>query len=145
MAAPAYTWTYVNNIHGYTTPPKVTVLDAAASLETLSGTLLAMSSGQVIAAGNSVTTIIGLAEIATAAPASSHDPVKVMILRPGDVIQGTANATAAGSTGAQYKTSDLQADGRLDVSDTTNGSLSVLSCSANGLTVNCVVESGAII
>ncbi len=138
MAAPAYKWEYVTNIYGLASPVLQT-LEAAANLETLEGTLVKMSSGQVAAAGASAGSLCGLAAEATSAAATAADPIRVQILRPGDLIKGTADADASALSGFNGKTGDLNADGSLDVADTTNGCLSVLRTEDSGLTVYCVV------
>ena len=138
MAAPAYKWEFVGDLWGNRTPVEVT-LQAAASLETLVGTLVKMSSGQVAAAGASAASVIGLAGEKTAAALSAADPIKVQLLAPGMIIKGTADADASALSGFNGKTVDLNADGSLDVADTTNGCLSVYRTENSGLTVYCVV------
>ena len=145
MAAPAYTWQFVYDLFGDRVP-KVITLEAAASLETLAGTLLVMSSGQVAAAGASSAEIIGLAVEATSAAATAADPVKVAVIAPGMVIRGTADADASALQGFTNKTIDTNADGSLDVGDTTNGCLSVFRVNNTaGTEVDCVVTTGALI
>ena len=145
MAAPAYTWQFVYDLFGDRVP-KVITLEAAASLETLAGTLLVMSSGQVAAAGASSAEIIGLAVEATSAAATAADPVKVAVIAPGMVIRGTADADASALQGFTNKTIDTNADGSLDVGDTINGCLSVFRVNNTaGTEVDCVVTSGALI
>jgi len=145
MAAPAYTWEFVYDITGDRIP-KIITLEAAASLETLVGTLLVMSSGQVAAAGASSAEVIGLAVEATSAAATAADPVKVAVIAPGMVIRGTADADASALQGFTNKTIDTNADGSLDVADTTNGCLSVFRVNnAAGTEVDCLVTTGALI
>lgn len=134
MAAPAYKWDWVTNLYGFG-PPSLITLEAAASLETVVGTLVAMSSGQVAAAGASAASICGLAAEETAAALSAADPIRVYILRPGDVIKGTADADASALSGFAGKTQDLNADGSLDVGDTANGCFSVYRTEDSGVTV----------
>jgi len=143
MAAPTYTWSYVENIFGYGVP-KVTVLEASTSLETKVGTALVMASGYLDEATASVVALIGLAAEATSAAATQADPIKVLVLRHGDVIKGTANASAATLSGFNGKLGDFHTDGSLDVADATDGCLSVLRTEDAGLTVYCVPTLGAI-
>ena len=145
MSAPAYAWEFNSDLFGNRTP-KIITLEAAASLETKPGTLLAMSSGQVIAATDgSGKDIIGLAVGATAAALSAGDPVQLQVLFPGAVIKGKAVSTAAALAGFTSKVVDLDADGRLDPTDTTGGGLSVWRTEDSGLTVYAIVTTGAII
>lgn len=145
MAAPAYTWEFNCDLFGDRVP-KIITLEAAASLETLEGTLLSMSGGQVAATTDGTGgAIIGLAVEATDAALSAADPVKVAVLFPGAVIKGTAVDTAASTSGFTSKLIDLDADGRLDPDDTTGGGLSVWRTEDSGLTVYCLVTAGAII
>ena len=140
MAAPAYTWEFVQDLRGDRVP-KVATLEAAASLETKVGTLLINSSGQCAAGGASVDGVIGLAMTATSAAASAGDAVKVALLAPGMVIKGTADADASALSGFAGKTQDLNADGSLDVADTSNGALSVYRTEDSGLTVYCTINA----
>ena len=139
MAAPAYTWKFIKDLWG-TRVPKIVTLEAAASLETKVGTLVKLSSGQVAAAGASAGSILGLAAEATSEAASAGDAIKVYLLAPGMVIRGTADADASALSGFNGKTGDLNADGSLDVGDTTNGCLSVHRVNNSaGTEVDCVV------
>jgi len=145
MAAPAYTWKFVYDLFGDRVP-KVITLEATANLETKIGTLLIMSSGQVDEATASAGEVIGLAMEATSAAATAADPVKVQVIAPGMVIRGTADADASALQGFTHKTIDVNADGSLDVGDTTNGCLSVFRVNnAAGTEVDCVVTTGALI
>jgi len=145
MAAPAYTWKFVYDLCGDRVP-KVVTLEATTSLETKIGTLLVMSSGQVDEAGNSAAEGIGLAMEATSAAATAADPIKVAIIAPGMVIRGTADADASALQGFTNKTIDTNADGSLDVADTSDGCLSVFRVNnAAGTEVDCVVTTGALI
>lgn len=145
MAAPTYIWEFNCDLMGDRVP-KVVTLKAAASLETKIGTLVSMSSGQVAATTDGTgAMIIGLALEATTAALSANDPIKVAVLAPGMVIKGTSAADATNYQGFQSKAYDLNSDGRLDVSDTTGGGLSVWRVEDSGLTVYCVVGTGAII
>ena len=145
MAAPAYTWEFNCDLFGARVPV-VTTMEAAASLETKVGTLLSMVSGQLAATTDGTADkIFGLAMEATTAALSAADPVKVAILAPGMVIKGTAVDTAASTSGFTSKAQDLDADGRLDPDDVTGGGLSTWRTEDSGLTVYCVVCSGAII
>lgn len=139
MAAPAYTWKFVYDLWGTRVPRRIT-LEAADALETLVGTLLTMSSGQVAAAGASAASLIGLAVAETSAAATAADPVKVDIIAPGMVIRGTADSDASALQGFSGKTIDLNADGSLDVADTSNGCLSVFRVNNSaGTEVDCVI------
>jgi hypothetical protein len=145
MAAPAYTWEFVYDLWGDRVPKKVT-LEAANTLETKVGTLLVMSSGQVAAAGASSGEIIGIAAEETAAALSAADPIQLWLIAPGMVIRGTADADASALQGFTNKTIDTNADGSLDVADTSNGCLSVFRVNnAAGTEVDCVVTTGALI
>ena len=137
MAAPTYTWEWITNIYGFG-PPVIQTLEATTDLETKVGTLVIMSSGQVDEATASVASICGLAAEATSAAATAADPIRVYILRPGDVIKGTADADASALSGFSGKKADLNTNGSLDVADSTNGCLSVLRTEDSGLTVYCV-------
>ena len=140
MAAPAYTWEFKYDLFGDRTP-KIVTLEAASSLEVKIGTLVALSSGQVAAAGDSASTLLGLAmEDNDGDAATAGDPVKVALIAPGMVIRGTADADADTLQGFNGKTIDLNADGSLDVADTTNGCLSVFRCNNSaGTQVDCVI------
>jgi len=140
MAAPTYIWTYVENLFGLE-PPKVATFEASANLETKVGTALILSGGQLDEATASVVLFAGLAAEATSAAASSGDPIKIYIIRPGDVIKGTADADASTLSGFSGKTGDFNADGSLNVADTSAGCLSVWRTEDSGLTVFCTVNS----
>jgi len=140
MAAPQFTWEYVTNLFGLE-PPKAATFEASANLETKVGTALILSGGQLDEATASVVLFAGLAAEATSAAASSGDPIKVYMIRPGDVIKGTADADASALSGFSGKTGDFNSDGSLDVADTSNGCLSVWRTEDAGLTVFCTVNS----
>ena len=72
MAAPTNVWKFKFDLWGDRVP-KIVSLEATASLETLEGTLLFMSSGRVDNAGNSASTLLGLAAEATSAAFSSAE------------------------------------------------------------------------
>lgn len=138
MAAPTNAWKFKFDLWGNRVPIVVT-LEATSSLETLEGTLLFMSSGQVDNAGASAVSLIGLAAEETSAALSAGDAIKVEIIGPGMVIEGTADADASTLSGFNGKKSDLNSDGTLDFADTSNGCLSVYRTSNSGLTVQCVI------
>jgi hypothetical protein len=140
MAAPTYTWEYVTNLFGLE-PPKKATLEASASLETKIGTALILTGGQVDEATATVVLFAGLAAEATAAAATAADPIAVYLIRPGDVIKGTADADASSYSGFSGKTFDFNADGSLNVGDTSGGCLSVWRTEDSGLTVFCTVNS----
>lgn len=145
MAAPTYTWEFNCDLFGDRVP-KVITLEAASGLYTKVGTLCSMSSGQVAATTDGTgAAIIGLAQEVIDVAATAADPVKIAVLFPGAVIKGTAAATAASYDGFISKVYDVDSDGRLDVSDTTAGGLSVWRTEDSGLTVYCLVTLGAII
>jgi len=139
MAAPTYIWKYVTNLFGLE-PPVTATLEASTGLETKVGTLLVMASGQLDEATASVVLPIGLAAQKTSAAATAADPIKVVLLRPGDVIEGTADADASALSGFSGKTVDFNSDGSLDVADTSNGCASVYKTSNSGLTVQIVLS-----
>ena len=124
MAAPTYIWEYVTNLYGFG-PPVVTTLEASANLETKVGTLCIMATGQVDEATASVVLPVGLAAEATSAAATAADPIKVYLLRPGDVIKGTADDDASALSGFSGKAIDFNTNGSLDVADTSGGCASV--------------------
>lgn len=134
MAAPTYTWDYVTNLYGLGAPV-VTTLEATSGLYTKIGTLLIMSSGQVDEAGASVVLPVGLAAETISVSATAADPVKVMLLRPGDVIKGTADTDASALSGFSGKLYDFNTDGSLDVGDSSGGCASVWRTEDAGLTV----------
>jgi hypothetical protein len=134
MAAPTYTWEYVENLFGLT-PPKVATFEASSGLETKVGTLLILTGGQLDEATASVVLPIGLAMQATTAAATAADPIKVLILRPGDIIKGTADADASALSGFSGKLGDFNSDGSFDVGDTSGGCASVWRTEDSGLTV----------
>ena len=138
MPAPTYTWSYVTNLYGLE-PPQVTTLEATSGLYTVPGTLCIMSSGQVDEATANVVLPIGLAA-ETISNATAADPVKVYILRPGDVIKGVADADASSLAGFSGKTVDFNTDGSLDVADTSNGCASVWRTEDAGLTAYIVLS-----
>lgn len=145
MAAPAYTWKFDCDLFGDRVP-KVITMEAANGLETKVGTLLSMVSGQLAATTDGTgEKIFGIAAQATSAALSAGDPIKVEVLAPGMVIKGTAVDTAASTSGFTSKAQDLDADGRLDPDDVTGGGLSTWRTEDSGLTVYCVVCTGAII
>ena len=139
MAAPTYVWEYVTNLFGFG-PPVITTLEATSSLETKIGTLLIMSSGQVDEATASVVLPIGLAAEKTAAAATAADPIKVALLRPGDVIKGTSDADASTAAGFSGKLFDFNTDGSLDYGDSSGGCASVWKTEDSGLTVYIVLS-----
>lgn len=140
MAAPTYFWEYVTNIYGLGAPVILT-LEATASLETKVGTLLFQTGGQMDNATDGTGTVFGLAAEATSAAASSGDPIRVYVLRPGDIIQGTATADASSLTGFNGKVQDIDSDQRMDTTDQTGGFMSVYRVvpGTSGLTVQCLV------
>lgn len=144
MAAPTYVWEYTTNLLGLSNPPSVVTLEASANLETKVGTLVIQNGGQVDEATASVVAVLGLAAGATSAAATAADPTKVYLLRPGDVIKGTADADASSLAGFNGKLGDLNTDGSLDVADSTNGCLAVWRTEDSGLTVYCVVSKAAL-
>jgi hypothetical protein len=139
MAAPTYTWEWITNLYGFG-PPVIITMEATASLETKVGTLLFMTSGQLDNCTDGTGHCIGLAAEATAAAATAADPIRVYVLRPGDVIRGTATADASALTGFASKLQDIDSDQRMDTTDQTGGFLSVYRVVAgtSGLTVDCV-------
>ena len=138
MAAPTYTWSWVTNIYGLE-PPVVATLEATSGLYTVPGTLCIMSSGQVDEATASVVLPIGLAA-ETINNATAADPVKIYILRPGDVIRGTSDADASSASGFSGKTFDFNTDGSLDYADNSGGCASVWRTEDAGLTVYIVLS-----
>ena len=139
MAAPAYTWEFVCDLWGDRVPKLVT-LEATADLETKVGTMVFMSSGQVDNAGANAASLLGIAAEETDAALSAADPIMVYLIAPGMVIRGTADADASALQGFSGKTGDLNADGSLDVADTSNGCLSVYRVNnAAGTEVDCVI------
>jgi hypothetical protein len=144
MAAPTYTWEFVEDLFGDRVP-KVITMEASTDLETKVGTALILSSGQLDEATSTVVTLFGLAAEATSAAATAGDPIKVAVLFDGAVIKGTADADASSLAGANGKLADFNSDGSLDVADTTDGCLAVLRTEDSGLTVYCVATVGAII
>lgn len=139
MAAPTYAWEYVTNLFGLGAPV-IATLEATSGLETKIGTLLVMASGQMDEATASVVLPIGLAAQATSAAATAADPIKVQLLRPGDVIKGTADADASTLSGFSGKTGDFNTDGSFDVGDTSGGCASVWRTEDSGLTVYIVLS-----
>lgn len=135
MAAPTYTWEFVTNLFGITEPPVVTTLEATTDLYTKVGTLLVMSSGQVDEATASVVLPIGVAAEVISVAATATDPVKVQLLRPGDVYKGTSDADASTASGFSGKTFDFNSDGSLDYADSSAGCASVWRTEDTGLTV----------
>jgi hypothetical protein len=144
MAAPTYTWEFVEDLFGDRVP-KVITMEASTDLETKVGTALILSSGQLDEATSTVVTLFGLAAEATSAAATAGDPIKVAVLFDGAVIKGTADADASSLAGANGKLGDFNTNGSLDVGDTTDGCLAVLRTEDSGLTVYCVATVGAII
>lgn len=145
MAAPTYTWEFNSNLFGNDVP-KVATFEATSGMYAKIGTLMSMVSGQVLPTTDATGQyIIGLAAETIDVAATAADPVKVAVLAPGMVIKGTAVSTAAAYSGFTGKAFDLDADGRLDPTDTTGGGLSVWRTENSGLTVYCIVTLGAII
>ena len=140
MAAPTYTWEYVTNLFGLE-PPKVATLEASTGLETKIGTALILTGGQLDEATATVVLFAGLAAEATSAAATAGDPIKVYLIRPGDVIKGTSDADASSVSGFSGKTFDFNSDGSMDYADTSGGCLSVWRTEDAGLTVFCTVNS----
>ena len=132
MAAPTYTWEFAYDLWG-TRVPVVATFEAGSNLETKVGTLVNMSSGRVAEAGNSTTSLLGLAAEETAAALTAGDPIKVYLIAPGMVIRGTADADASSLAGFSGKTIDINADGSLDVADTSGGCFSVHRTENGGL------------
>lgn len=145
MAAPAYTWEFNSNLFGNDVP-KIATFEATSGMYAKVGTLMSMVSGQVLPTTDATGQyIIGLAAEVIDTAATAADPVKIAIIAPGMVIKGTAVSTAAAYSGFTAKTFDLDADGRLDPTDTTGGGLAVWRTEDSGLTVYCLVTKGAII
>jgi hypothetical protein len=144
-AAPTYTWEFNSDLFGDRVPKIATLGLTAASL-LKKGTLVSMVSGKVIATtdGTAKYAIGSAAEDISTSP-SSGDAVKIEIIAPGMVIKGKSAADATNYCGFQSKAYDVDADGRLDVTDTTDGGLSIMRCEDSGLTVYCVIATGAII
>lgn len=143
MAAPAYTWEFVCDLWGNRVPKLVT-MEADDNLETKVGTMLTLSGGQIVEAGNLACEIIGIAAEETAAELDDADPIRLYLIAPGMVIRGTADEDATTLAGFNGKTYDLAADGRLDADDSTGGCLSVYRVlNAAGTSVDCVITSGA--
>lgn len=138
MAAPTYSWTWVTNLFGLE-EPKVFTFEATSGLSVVPGTLCIMSSGQVDEATASVVLPIGLAA-ETINNATAADPVKIYILRPGDVIRGTSDADASSASGFSGKTFDFNTDGSLDYADNSGGCASVWRTEDAGLTVYIVLS-----
>ena len=134
MAAPAYTWEYITNLYGFP-PPRTATFEASSSLETKVGTLLILTGGQLDEATASVVLPVGLAMQATSAAATAADPIKTLVLRPGDIIKGTADADASALSGFSGKLGDFNSDGSFDVGDTSGGCASVWRTEDSGLTV----------
>jgi len=144
MAAPTYTWEFNCDLFGDRIP-KVVTLEATSGLYTKVGTLVSMSSGQVAATTDGTgATIIGIA-MEVIDNATAADPVKVALIAPGMVIKGTAADSAASTSGFTSKVQDLDSDGRLDPDDVTGGGLSTWRTEDSGLTVYCVLCTGAIV
>ena len=145
MAAPTYTWEFVYDLWGNRVP-KVVTLEAEDNLETKVGTLLVLSGGQVLEAGNGAAEIIGIAMEDSGGEMDDADPIKVALIAPGMVIRGTADEDASALQGFTNKTCDLNATGDLDVADTAGGCLSVFRVNnAAGTEVDCVITTGALI
>jgi len=144
MAAPTYTWQFVEDLFGDRVP-KIVTMEASSNLETKVGTALIITSGQLDEATGTVVKLFGLAAEATSAAATAADPIKVEVLFDGALIKGKANADASALAGFNGKLGDFHTDGSLDVADTTDGCLSVLRTENSGLTVYCVCTVGAII
>jgi len=145
MAAPTYTWEFNSDLFGNNVP-KVATFEATSGMYAKIGTLMSMVSGQVLPTTDATGQyIIGLAAEVIDVAATAADPVKIAVLAPGMVIKGTAVSTAAANSGFVSKATDLDADGRLDPTDTTGGGLSVWRTEDSGLTVYCIVTTGAII
>ncbi len=143
MAAPTYTWQWVENLFGFG-PPKVVTLQASTSLETKVGTALIMTAGLLDTAEDTVVLLFGLAAQATSAAATEGDPIKVYVLRKGDVIKGTSDADASAKDGFYGKLYDFNTDGSMDFADASGGCLSIYQTADSGLTVYCVPTVGAI-
>ena len=126
MAPPAYKWEFAYDLYGNRTPVKTT-LKATAGMETKIGTLLNTASARATVGGNNFRQCLGLAAEATdgTGDKSADDPIEVYILAPGMVVKGTADANATALAGFSGKRGDLASDGRLNVSDTTGGCLTV--------------------
>ena len=144
MAAPTYTWSFVEDLFGDRVP-KIVTMEASTNLETKVGTALIITGGFLDEATASFVKLFGLAAEATSAAATQGDPIRVEVLFDGALIKGTANASAATLSGFNGKLGDFHTDGSLDVADTTDGCLSVLRTEDSGLTVYCVATVGAII
>jgi hypothetical protein len=124
--------------------PVVATFEAAANLETLEGTLLVLSGGQVAAATASAVNPIGLALEKTSAALSAGAPIKVAIIAPGMVIKGKASADASALSGFNGKTSDVTTAGLLDAADSANGCLAVHRTEDAGITVWATLSKSAL-
>ncbi len=136
MAAPTYTWQFVEDLFGDRVP-KVVTMEASSNLETKVGTALIITSGQLDEATATVVKLFGLAAQTTIAAATAGDPIKVEVLFDGALIKGTADADASSLAGFNGKLADFNSS--------TNGCLSVMRTEDSGLTVYCVCTVGAII
>lgn len=144
-AAPDYTWSFDCDLFGDRVP-KIATLNLTAASLLKKGTLVSMVSGSVIATTDGTGQyIIGLSAEDISTSPTANDPVKVEIIAPGMVIKGTSAADATAYCGFQSKTYDVNSDGRLDVSDTTGGGLSIYRVEDSGLTAYCLVTTGAAI
>jgi len=144
MAAPTYTWEFVEDLFGDRVP-KIVTMETSASVETKIGTALIITSGRLDEATGTVVKLFGLAAEKTSAATSAGDPLKVAVLFDGAVIKGTADADASSLAGFNGKLGDFNSDGSLDVADASDGCLSVMRTEDSGLTVYCVATVGAII
>jgi hypothetical protein len=145
MAAPTYTWEFNCDLFGDRVP-KVSTFEATSGMYCKVGTLMSMVSGQVLPTTDATGQYaFGLAAEVIDVAATAADPVKIAIIAPGMVIKGTAVSTAAALAGFTSKVVDLDSDGRLDPTDTTGGGLSVWRTEDAGLTVYCLITTGAII
>jgi hypothetical protein len=142
MAAPTGTWEFAYDLMGTRTPQVVT-LEATANLETLEGTLLILTGGQVDEAVASVVNPVGLALEKTSGPLSAGAPIKVAIIAPGMVIKGKASADISAGSGFAAKTYDVTAQGLLDAADATNGCLAIHRTENAGIDVWCVLTKHA--
>ena len=144
-AAPTYTWEFAYDLWGDRVP-KIVTLGIASATQVKKGTLMAMSSGNATPAVDGLGgAVIGIAAETIAVNPTVDDPVKIEVIAPGMVIKGIAEDTAASISGFYGKTKDLDAtSGALDPDDNTGGGLSVLRTEDSGLTIWCVLTTGAI-
>ena len=130
-------WTYAGSLYSPGRVPSVIDMPVAATQTLVVGDLVVFSSGQVAKAGDALASLVGIC-YEDSASQTAGTLIKIVVLLPGDIIRGTADADASAILwgGNKY---DLNATTQtLDVGDSSNGCLQVIRIGTSTTDVYCV-------